>query len=94
MTKEDILPGITRLIGELKEHGVKLSIASASKNAPAILEKLGLANEFDAIADPSKVANGKPAPDIFLAGANAVELELEHINILHPDRRHKCKSDQ
>ena len=75
LTKEDILPGITRLIGELKEHGVKLSIASASKNAPAILEKLGLANEFDAIADPSKVANGKPAPDIFLAGAKAVALE-------------------
>ena len=29
LTKEDILPGITRLIGELKEHGVKLSIASS-----------------------------------------------------------------
>ena len=75
LTKDDILPGITRLIAELKEHGIKLSIASASKNAPAILEKLGLLNEFDAIADPSKVANGKPAPDIFLAGAKAVDLD-------------------
>lgn len=75
LTKDDILPGITHLIAELKEHGIKLSIASASKNAPAILEKLGLLNEFDAIADPSKVANGKPAPDIFLAGAKAVDLD-------------------
>lgn len=38
LTKDDILPGITRLIGELKEHDVKLSVASASKNAPVILK--------------------------------------------------------
>ena len=75
LTKDDILPGITRLIAELKEHGIKLSIASASKIAGAFLDKLGLLNEFDAIADPSKVANGKPAPDIFLAGAKAVDLD-------------------
>ena len=73
LTKDDILPGITRLIGELKEHDVKLSVASASKNAPVILKKLGLFDKFDAIADPSKVEHGKPAPDIFLAGARAVE---------------------
>lgn len=75
LTKDDILPGITALIAQLKAHGVKLSIASASKNAPAILKKLGLYEQFDAIADPSKVANGKPAPDIFLAGAKAVALD-------------------
>lgn len=75
LTKDDILPGITRLIAELKEHDVKLALASASKNAPAILEKLGLADAFDAIADPAKVKAGKPAPDIFLAGAKAVSLD-------------------
>ncbi|MEY8662821.1 beta-phosphoglucomutase [Ligilactobacillus faecis] len=75
LTKDDILPGITDLIAQLKAHDVKLSIASASKNAPAILKKLGLYEKFDAIADPSKVANGKPAPDIFLAGAKAVDLD-------------------
>ena len=74
LTKDDILPGITRLIEELKAHGVKLSVASASKNAPVILKKLGLFAEFDAIANPAKVAHGKPAPDIFLAGAQAVGL--------------------
>ena len=31
---------------------MKLAIASASKNAPHILEKLGIIDEFDAIADP------------------------------------------
>ncbi|MBS4462146.1 beta-phosphoglucomutase [Aerococcaceae bacterium zg-B36] len=74
LTEKDILPGISELLGELKNHGVKLALASASKNGPIILEKLGLSNQFDAIADPSKVANGKPAPDIFLAAAHALGL--------------------
>lgn len=72
LTKEDILPGITKLLTDLKANGVKLAVASASKNAPFILEKLGLAHVFDAVADPAKVKAGKPAPDIFLAGAKAV----------------------
>lgn len=72
LTKEDILPGITKLLTDLKTNGVKLAVASASKNAPFILEKLGLAHVFDAVADPAKVKAGKPAPDIFLAGAKAV----------------------
>lgn len=75
LSKDDILPGITELIAQLKAHNVKMSLASASKNAPAILKKLGLFDEFDAIADPAKVAHGKPAPDIFLAGAAAVDLK-------------------
>ncbi|MBK0347110.1 beta-phosphoglucomutase [Aerococcaceae bacterium zg-ZJ1578] len=74
LTEKDILPGISQLLIELKNHGVKLALASASKNGPLILEKLGLSNQFDAIADPSKVANGKPAPDIFLAAAHALGL--------------------
>ncbi|ETA73495.1 beta-phosphoglucomutase [Ligilactobacillus equi] len=72
LTKEDILPGISKLLTDLKANGVKLAVASASKNAPFILEKLGLAHVFDAVADPAKVKAGKPAPDIFLAGAKAV----------------------
>ena len=44
-------------------------------NGPAILDKLQLTDAFDAIADPSKVAQGKPAPDIFLAAAKALDLE-------------------
>ncbi|MFK8243167.1 MULTISPECIES: beta-phosphoglucomutase [unclassified Facklamia] len=74
LTEKDILPGISQLLIELKNHSVKLALASASKNGPLILEKLGLSNQFDAIADPSKVANGKPAPDIFLAAAHALGL--------------------
>lgn len=70
-----ILPGIADLISDFKQAGLKLGLASASKNGPIILDKLGLADAFDAIADPSKVAQGKPAPDIFLAAAAALNLQ-------------------
>lgn len=70
-----ILPGITSFISDLKSNHVKIALASASKNGPLILKKLGLADSFEAIADPAKVAAGKPAPDIFLAAAKALNLD-------------------
>ena len=74
LTPANILPGISELISALKKNNVKLSLASASLNGPFILEKLQLTEAFDAIADPSKVAAGKPAPDIFIAAAEAINL--------------------
>lgn len=53
---------------------MKLALASASLNGPLILEKLALSTAFDAVADPSKVACGKPAPDIFISAAKALGL--------------------
>lgn len=70
-----ILPGITSFIAELKANHIKIALASASKNGPLILKKLGLADSFEAIADPAKVTSGKPAPDIFLAAAKALNLD-------------------
>jgi beta-phosphoglucomutase len=75
LTPQNILPGISDLITEFKQHDIKLSLASASLNGPYILEKLQLNSAFDAIADPSKVISGKPAPDIFLAAASAINVE-------------------
>lgn len=71
---KDRLPGIMEFITELKQHEIKLALASASLNGPAILDKLELREAFEAIADPSKVPYGKPAPDIFIAAAEALGL--------------------
>ena len=75
LTPANILPGINELISSFKKNNVRLSLASASLNGPFILEKLQLTDAFDAIADPSKVAAGKPAPDIFIAAAAAIKLK-------------------
>lgn len=75
ITPADVFPGIVPLLSELKDTGIKIALASASKNGPLLLDKMQLTDYFDAIADPSKVASGKPAPDIFLLAAKEIGLE-------------------
>lgn len=77
LTPASILPGIPDLLATLRKAGIKLALASASQNGPRILQQLGLSESFDAIADPTQVAHGKPAPDIFIAAAHAVALAPE-----------------
>lgn len=69
MKPEDILPGIIPLLDELKAAGIKMIVTSASKNAPGILDLLRVRPYFDGVVDPATIKAGKPAPDIFLAGA-------------------------
>ncbi|MGI2328949.1 beta-phosphoglucomutase [Planococcus sp. YIM B11945] len=67
-----ILPGIETLLKANKAANVKIALGSASKNAPAILEKLGLTSYFDYIVDASKVEKGKPDPETFTTAAEAL----------------------
>ncbi len=79
LDRKDILPGISEFIDELRENNIKIGLASVSKNAPIILEKLGLMEKIDFIADPSKVEKGKPAPDIFIEAARGIGIEIEEV---------------
>jgi beta-phosphoglucomutase len=74
MTPDDLLPGALSLLKELRQQGVKVAIASASKNARTVLEKLGIGEWIDAIADGYSVERPKPAPDLFLFAANQLRL--------------------
>jgi len=74
ITPKDILPGIHDLLVDLQERGIKTAIASASKNAPLIVERLEVGHLFDYVADAGAVANQKPAPDIFLACSDYLSL--------------------
>lgn len=66
VTPEDILPGVKAFLKEAKERGIRLAVASASKNAAAVLEGLGLTPVFDYIADAGKIRHTKPDPEVFL----------------------------
>ncbi|WKA55690.1 beta-phosphoglucomutase [Planococcus shixiaomingii] len=69
-----ILPGIETLLKANKDSNVKIALGSASKNAPAILDKLGLTGYFDYLVDASKVEKGKPDPETFTTAADALEI--------------------
>lgn len=69
LTTDDVLSGITELLTEARKIGLKTAVASVSKNAPEVLERLELAQYFDTVADAAKVKNSKPDPEIFLTCA-------------------------
>ncbi len=77
ITPADVLPGIMDFLNELKAAGIKIALASVSKNAPFILKQLELEDYFNYVADAAKVPNAKPFPDIFLAGMEAFSLTPE-----------------
>ncbi|MCL2560399.1 MAG: beta-phosphoglucomutase [Turicibacter sp.] len=73
----DILPGIAQLLIDLRAKGYKIAMASASKNAFAVTDSLGLFDYFDHIVDAAKVVHSKPDPEVFLKAAEAIGVAPE-----------------
>ncbi len=69
MNRDEILPGVEMTLQYLREHGQKIALGSASKNARPILEKVHLLQYFDAIVDGNDVTNAKPDPEVFVQAA-------------------------
>lgn len=75
VTPADVLPGISKLLAELKAHGVKTGIASASKNAFTVIRLLGMEKDFGVIVDAAKLARNKPDPEVFLTASAALGVD-------------------
>jgi beta-phosphoglucomutase len=69
MTSGDILPGVATFFSQVRKAGLKTALGSVSKNAPLILERIGMTDAFDAIIDGTKISQGKPDPEVFTKGA-------------------------
>ncbi len=67
---EEIFPGVKELIQSMKEKGLKIALASSSKNAPRVIELLKIADMFDAMVDGTMITHTKPHPEIFLLAAS------------------------
>lgn len=69
-------PGVRALLSWLKERGVARAVATSCREVTArkVLELGGIIDEFDALITYDQVENGKPAPDVFLAAAKAVNV--------------------
>lgn len=75
MTPENLLPGVLPLLEELRAAGIKIAIGSASKNARAVIDRLGIQAYIDAVSDGYSVDKVKPAPDLFLHAAAQLGLQ-------------------
>jgi beta-phosphoglucomutase len=78
ITPQDLFPGVVELLQELHKAGIKIAIGSASKSAHTVIEKLGIADFIDKIADGNSVDRPKPAPDVFLYAATQLGINPAH----------------
>ncbi|WP_114570052.1 beta-phosphoglucomutase [Exiguobacterium flavidum] len=78
ISAKDLLPGITDFLDEIRAAGLKIGMASASKNAFTVVEALGVRHYFDHIVDAATVAQSKPHPEVFLRAAEALHAEPAH----------------
>lgn len=72
MTPNDLVAGGRELLQEIRQAGIKIAIASASKNCHTVLELLKITELLDGVADGYSVLNTKPAPDLFVFAAGLV----------------------
>ena len=66
MDEAEILPGAEECLIILRSMGIKTALGSASRNAPLIIDRLKIADLFDAVIDGNKSTKAKPDPEVFL----------------------------
>ncbi|GAA0885115.1 beta-phosphoglucomutase [Sphingobacterium siyangense subsp. cladoniae] len=82
LNPDHLLSGSLELLKKLQEKGIKIGLGSASKNAMGILEKTGIIPYFDALIDGNVVQLSKPNPEVFLKGAEVLEIAPAHCLVL------------
>lgn len=75
MKPDEIFPGVKQLITAIRKKGIKVALASSSKNAPRVVELLGISDLFDVIVDGSMIIDTKPDPEIFLLSAQKLGIQ-------------------
>lgn len=69
-----MLPGALELLKEVRSANLKIAVASVSKNAPQVIDRLQIRKMIDALVDGNMVTNSKPAPDLFLKAAEILNI--------------------
>ncbi|MCK4343072.1 MAG: beta-phosphoglucomutase [Phycisphaerae bacterium] len=69
MTPSDLFPGALELLHGLRARGVRVAVASSSRNAGRVVERLGIGPLLDVIVDANTAPRSKPDPQVFLVAA-------------------------
>ena len=78
MTPDDLPKEVKRTLDTLREKQYLLAIGSSSKNAPFILQQIGLGGYFDAVSDGNNITHSKPDPEVFLKAAQMLNVAPSH----------------
>lgn len=76
----DLKPGIVPLLDALQEKGIPCAITTSSplERVEKYLRPHGILHRFDKICTGYEVKRGKPAPDIYLYGAESLGLQPQN----------------
>ncbi len=74
MKPEEIYPGVKELIQKMRTNGLKVALASSSKNARTVTRLIGIESDFDAVVDGTMITRTKPDPEIFLLAAKMLHV--------------------
>ena len=74
MSPADLSHEVKDTLDALRAKGLLLAIGSSSKNAPFILDRIGLGDYFDKISDGNNISHSKPHPEVFLLAAEYLGL--------------------
>ena len=91
---QDILiPGIERLLKEIKGRKIKTAIASSSNLGfiEAVVNQFELSPYFELVVSGQEVKRGKPAPDIFIEAAKRLDVVPDRCVIIE-DSKHGVKA--
>ena len=69
MSAADLLPGALEALQSVRAAGLRIGLASVSRNAFTVLDRLGIRDRFDVVVDAALIANSEPDPEIFLTAA-------------------------
>lgn len=69
--------GLVDLLKDLKANGIKIAVGSSGMraNVEFVLDRCGIGEYFDAIADGDMISRAKPDPEVFLLAASLLELD-------------------
>ncbi len=70
------LPGVIKIINDLKSEGFKLAVGSSGppENVDLLLTKIKIKENFNVVITAAEVKKGKPEPDVFLMAANYLNI--------------------
>jgi beta-phosphoglucomutase family hydrolase len=81
-----VFPSTVALVRELRRHGIKLGVATSSKNGAKVLNKAGITGLFDTHVDGLVSSElgllGKPAPDIFAVACDRLGVSRHRATVV------------
>jgi beta-phosphoglucomutase len=82
LNSDRLLPGVQQLLADLQAAQMRIALGSSSKNAALILQKLGIDNLFEVVADGNSVPNSKPSPEVFQKAAELLGLPADECLVI------------